>query len=597
MAVPLSESQTRLVCASHRSDYVTLVPQAISSSTPTPNSPRQGDRSSSSRLRSLFGAPTRYHQFLGAAFQQRFFDDDVDHALPASPSVAVAVLPPAFANYVISSAVKDVLRYSLLKRALGVSNVDLPLVVGGCDSCCAAMDVLIRLHGAWDVRKAGLVASWSGPALAAVLYGAGVVVVAAVSMMAHLDGYGRYHFLFLVLFTIGSYFMNIGAGLLWNVWTQTFKHQAERRLECDTASAKYVSVLGSEGSEQEIINSALRGVDVQGKLSQLQVLLRYAASSIAPLLATSLMTQTGATASYAIVAVCSISLAVLMAFIVNRLEGEEESKSTRRQRKRPGVIVGWAEMLPVWVTSCFCFRSRLIEICRNTELEPLKLELEGGNTEIVRNNDKAGQFSAAFFHAGMFGSLTEVVRGGYTRVLCLRAATSDLSHGDLARALSIAGVTAVLLFWLSDVADRSRRLAASIGFAILGLGHIGLALSSSTAGFYASAALFGLGEAVSTGLRALVKQDYLHERGPIGPLTEGCDDDGGRMVRRQVCNKTGIWTDVTLIANALVVGVVGRYLGMRVASLTYGMLAVYAVYFSACVLPDTKPQQQGRQIA
>lgn len=67
------------------------------------------------------------------------------------------------------------------------------------------------------------------------------------------------------------------------------------------------------------------------------------------------------------------------------------------------------------------------------------------------------------------------------------------------------------------MADGDHRGAASVGFTVFGLGHFRLALSSSPAGFYASAAVLGQGEAVSAGLRALLKQDYLHLRGLLGP--------------------------------------------------------------------------------
>ena len=56
-------------------------------------------------------------------------------------------------------------------------------------------------------------------------------------------------------------------------------------------------------------------------------------------------------------------------------------------------------------------------------------------------------------------------------------------------------------------------------FSVLGSGHFMLGLSSSYSGVLVASVLFGLGEGISTGLRALNKRDYNDELGPIGQLS------------------------------------------------------------------------------
>jgi hypothetical protein len=41
--------------------------------------------------------------------------------------------------------------------------------------------------------------------------------------------------------------------------------------------------------------------------------------------------------------------------------------------------------------------------------------------------------------------------------------------------------------------------------------------------------------------------------------------------------------------NGLIVGLVGQHYGMRFACLVYASVALYAVYFVAVEMPDTKP--------
>lgn len=94
-------------------------------------------------------------------------------------------------------------------------------------------------------------------------------------------------------------------------------------------------------------------------------------------------------------------------------------------------------------------------------------------------------------------------------------------------------------------------------------------------------------EGLSTGLRALIKQDYLSENGPLTTKIEL--HENGKLIRRLVSQKIGVWADVTLVVNSVIVGILGHFLGMRVASFLYGLLGLYGAYFSIRIMPDSKP--------
>ena len=95
-------------------------------------------------------------------------------------------------------------------------------------------------------------------------------------------------------------------------------------------------------------------------------------------------------------------------------------------------------------------------------------------------------------------------------------------------------------------------------------------------------------EGLSTGLRALIKQDYLSENGPLSTKIDEVHENG-KLIRRLVSQKIGVWADVTLVVNSIIVGIVGHFLGMRVASFLYGLLGLYGAYFSIRIMPNSKP--------
>ena len=140
-------------------------------------------------------------------------------------------------------------------------------------------------------------------------------------------------------------------------------------------------------------------------------------------------------------------------------------------------------------------------------------------------------------------------------------------------------------------------------FSILGLGHLGLGLASTSSGVFISAFIFGAGEGLSSGLRDLNKRDYRDEHGPLGERSRnfvatklglmGANDTivepQAKVVRRLVQGLASPWSEWCDVLNSIAVGIIGHYCGMRLASLTYMGVAVFAAYVSAAVIPDSKP--------
>lgn len=520
----------------------------------------------------LKGAPNRYWYFVRAASSTSFFQEceNKKNNCLNKWSVSLVIFPIALSIYAISIAVSNVLRYSLLQIVVS-SSLELPLLIGVTDAILAGLDVLVRIHGKWDTWKVHVIGTPMAPIVASILYGSGITI----QLLGVTTGWFTSYSICVVSYTIGAFLMSRGKGFLWNVWSQVIKPTANQQL------------LVSEKEDQ------FQEVDFQGKMAQFQVVLRYLASSSAPLIAAFCLRSTNVTISYLLTALSFICLAIWIAYILSLLINSNEMVSSKTKMNKKDTSVSlkkhtilWSEMLPAW----FLFNSTTTPNApqsmagETTTLIPMDQE-----ESMYNNNRKVGRFSDDFFHCGMFTCLTESVRNGYTRIICLRAATAELSDAQLAQILSVVGGTAVLTFWLSDIADTNRRLAAFLSFIILAIGHLGLASSSSSCmvGFYLSGILFGLGEGLSTGLRALIKQDYLSENGPLTTKIEL--HENGKLIRRLVSQKIGVWADVTLVVNSVIVGILGHFLGMRVASFLYGLLGLYGAYFSIRIMPDSKP--------
>ena len=499
----------------------------------------------------LVGAPLRYWRFLVVAWSAPFFDD--------APRFRVlpVIFAPMFILEIQDSAGRNALSYVLLKSI--IDNSSLSLVVGVTDAIISCMSIAIKLDGRWNRFMSSVADRPSGAITGAVLYCLGAITLI-------ISSYGKSRMLSLSVYVFGVFLINRGINLLWNTCSVAFKDHGKRRIE----------LFEAEDEEQVAICPAenTRG-DIDAKVMQLQVMCRFAAGSIGPLLATHVLFER-TTYAYLVLVVIVAVLGAAMAIVVRRIDKDESTQVTNVNSN-----VTWRTVLPV----------RLI-------------------SGLPQPYD--GHFNAPWFQSGLLIAFTEVVRGGFTRVLCLRALSMGLSQKEIALALAVVGGTAVSSFWLSDIADRNRRLAAVISFAVLGLGHLGLSLSTSLNGVLFSSVMFGLGEGFSCGLRALNASDCRHRDGPMGHLSRTfvsvsvsvseadienntdkeveveVESKDAELVRRQVQSMTGIWLDIGGLFNSMMVGLVGGFLGMRVTSLLYAVVAMVAVYSSA-LAPDSKP--------
>lgn len=486
----------------------------------------------------LVGAPLRYWRFSVVAWSAPFFDDAPRFR------VLVVIFTPMFILELQDSAGRNALNYVLLQSI--ISSSSLSLVVGVIDMIISCLSLALKLDGRWNRFMSSVADRPSGAITGAVLYCLGSTILAMISG-------GKFRILSLSVYVFGVFLINLGINLLWNTCSVAFKDHGKRRIE----------LFEAEDEEQVAMCPAenIRG-DIDAKVMQLQVMCRFAAGSIGPLLATHLMFQRPMDAYLVLVAIVA-ALGVAMAIVVRRID-KDESTQVKVQSN-----VTWRMVLPI-----------------------------GGG--LPQPYD--GHFNAPWFRSGLLIAFTEVVRGGFARVLCLRALAMGLSQKEIAIALAVVGGTAVSFFWLSDIADRNRRVAAILSFTVLGLGHLSLGLSTSLNGVLCSSVLFGLGEGFSCGLRALNASDCRHRDGPMGHLSRTfvsvSDSDKDKeteietkdaeLVRRQVQSMTGIWLDIGGLFNSLMVGLVGGFFGMRVTSLVYAVVAMFAVYSSA-VAPDSKP--------
>jgi hypothetical protein len=203
-------------------------------------------------------------------------------------------------------------------------------------------------------------------------------------------------------------------------------------------------------------------LDVDAKISQLQVLFRFAASAVGPLLASKLLLPLLAPSqAYLGLAGIVLGLCVFLTILVTMIQADSSQAEDRFVFIVPETIktlsdnnasilppidqikveVGWREVVPKWLQNGLCY------FCFSSSNSSLATE-------------DPGYFTQAWVDCGLLNGLTEVVRAGYARILCLRALSMGLSPTELARALAITGTTAVATFWLSDIADRNRRLSS-----------------------------------------------------------------------------------------------------------------------------------------
>eukprot|EP00927_Polykrikos_kofoidii_P038802 TRINITY_DN33229_c0_g1_i2.p1 TRINITY_DN33229_c0_g1~~TRINITY_DN33229_c0_g1_i2.p1 ORF type:complete len:382 (-),score=31.39 TRINITY_DN33229_c0_g1_i2:69-1106(-) len=235
---------------------------------------------------------------------------------------------------------------------------------------------------------------------------------------------------------------------------------------------------------------------------------------------------------------------------------------------------------------------------------------------------------------GCYTAVLSVVRDGYMRMLNLRALEMQtLSKAEVGRLVAMIFAVSIVFFWLADVSTsdalivkrnertmsrgigqmprRSRilelwdqlrlgRMTAAVepvgsnrgkvyaglcSFAFLGASHTVLGLAEETDGLFFSAILFGFGQAISTGLGTIWKdevRDVVRRRGA----------NSGREKEVISCIG-GIHVTLTIV-NSMVTGFLGNTVGIRLASFFYSFLAVLGFVYTFFLWNGT-PEVASRQ--
>mmetsp|Transcript_81089 Transcript_81089/g.153946 ORF Transcript_81089/g.153946 Transcript_81089/m.153946 type:complete len:515 (-) Transcript_81089:69-1613(-) len=455
--------------------------------------------------------------------------------------VLIAVLGTAFLQYTVVSATSDMLKYVVLVDVLKASTLQIGLI----DTIQSVLDFITSLAGL-GIFKAYLLARSPHRCLylgllltVAGLAGIGSSCTVGLSWAA------------LLTYFLANFVLSEGLDFFWTVWTPRFRRDGVHDIEMQ---------YGTGGD-----------MDVSAKMGQMQVVTRYPAQALAPLLMTSLLGIAGSQLAGVAVAYSAVALiCIILVFAAGAIMPRPKASAPGKSAKKKTMPLSWFDVLP----RCVGDLAASCGVC--------KLPAEG-----------RGQLFRQWFECGVFNSMTEAIRGGYTRVIALKALKSGMSPADLALILAVVFWTATLFFWLSDVADSGRRNGAVWSFLLLGLGHTGLGLSTTTPYLLASAVLFGLGEGMSTGLRGVVKNDYVVRNGVLAARKDrvGRSEEGyfNEEQRNAFSTLTNIWSDATLIINGLIVGVVGQFFGMTTASLAYAGLALLATLFVGLYMPESKP--------
>jgi len=177
-----------------------------------------------------------------------------------------------------------------------------------------------------------------------------------------------------------------------------------------------------------------------------------------------------------------------------------------------------------------------------------------------------GRYFSKFLQVGIFNGMAQVVRNGYTRMINLTALTRNLPPQDIGTLVIIVFGVSVCFFWLSDNAAHhdERRTAGLLGFFLLGAGHVSMGMAPGFKGLMVSSLLFGFGQAVSTGLRTVRKDEVR-----IMMRQDGHDE----AYRKSMIRILAGFGTLTAIVNSLAVGFIGDTFGMDFASYFYGGVA------------------------
>eukprot|EP00413_Alexandrium_margalefii_P049321 CAMPEP_0204610626 /NCGR_PEP_ID=MMETSP0661-20131031/61603_1 /ASSEMBLY_ACC=CAM_ASM_000606 /TAXON_ID=109239 /ORGANISM="Alexandrium margalefi, Strain AMGDE01CS-322" /LENGTH=437 /DNA_ID=CAMNT_0051622445 /DNA_START=13 /DNA_END=1326 /DNA_ORIENTATION=+ len=122
------------------------------------------------------------------------------------------------------------------------------------------------------------------------------------------------------------------------------------------------------------------------------------------------------------------------------------------------------------------------------------------------------EHATSFAYLFLFTAFTELVRVSYPMTLNLKALqTPGVSPADTAAGLSLCNGIAVAVMFAAPLLMRlspAPLWSAVPSFLLLGAGHAALAMVEGRAELLVSSSLFGLGEALSCGLRSFVSMHY-----------------------------------------------------------------------------------------
>eukprot|EP00747_Dinoflagellata_sp_TGD_P172185 gnl/TRDRNA2_/TRDRNA2_208037_c0_seq1.p1 gnl/TRDRNA2_/TRDRNA2_208037_c0~~gnl/TRDRNA2_/TRDRNA2_208037_c0_seq1.p1 ORF type:complete len:186 (-),score=23.96 gnl/TRDRNA2_/TRDRNA2_208037_c0_seq1:42-599(-) len=178
--------------------------------------------------------------------------------------------------------------------------------------------------------------------------------------------------------------------------------------------------------------------------------------------------------------------------------------------------------------------------------------------------------------------------------MLLCALTMGLPQADLKELVVVVFSLSACFFWLSDSSSSENssnghveRIQGLMSFFLLGAGHALMGVANNFHGLLISALLFGLGQATSTGLRTLRKDD-------VRMLLRA--NGHGEVYRKSAIRMLSGLSTATNVVNSLVVGFLGEYVGMGAAAIFYAGIAFVGflwsfrldIELSSLILADSK---------
>lgn len=208
-----------------------------------------------------------------------------------------------------------------------------------------------------------------------------------------------------------------------------------------------------------------------------------------------------------------------------------------------------------------------------------------------------GAYFRMALNVAIYNAVLEVTRKGYVRLLNLTVLTTDIvADQDLSVILTLTFLVSWMFFWMADISSSEvpshvqaaygnirrtlffgysdtsvitgKMIVGIVSFILMSLGHFLMGFARGFYGLMVSAVFFGLGQATSTGLRTVIKDD-------IRILLRNHDQEESYEKRfMRILN--GYATAFTIISS-LIVGCVGDYGTLQLASYFYAAVAILGV--------------------